>query len=184
MPYYSSTATLTTWQDSSNNTGGTVDPWGSWTTGTSSASVETVWINWVMPNGTQFTIPAYRTNPVPVSDAERERAAREIEERQREWELAQERAEHLLAETLSDPQRRDLREHDYFDVRGSRGGVYRICRGQVRNVLALVDGQPLNRLCAHPQRERVPDADAMLAQALMLQTDEAGFASVANVERY
>jgi len=81
-------------------------------------------------------------------------------------------------------QQRDLREHDYFDVRGSRGGVYRICRGQVRNVLALVDGRPLNRLCAHPQRERVPDADAMLAQALMLQTDEGGFTAIANVEGY
>ena len=183
MPSYSSSTTVT-WQGSSTDTGGTVtvDSWGSWTTGTSSASVDTVWIGWVTANGAQTTLPAYRANP--VSEEERERAAMEIEERQRAWELAQERAEHLLAETLSGPQQRDLREHDYFDVRGSRGGVYRICRGQVRNVLALVDGRPLNRLCAHPQRERVPDADAMLAQALMLQTDEGGFTAIANVEGY
>jgi hypothetical protein len=95
------------------------------------------------------------------------------------------KADALLDECLTATQRRMLREKGFFEVKGSlgeRGGVYQICRGQVQNVYLTIKGERLTRLCAHPAI-RVPDGDAMLAQKLMIETDEEAFWRIANAER-
>lgn len=100
---------------------------------------------------------------------------------------ARERAEKLLRESLSDKQRAELTEKGFFtlechDEKGVRH--YRIRRGQHVNI-DQVDpgsGRVIKRLCAHP-RDQVPDADAMLAQKLMLEASEETFLKIANHHR-
>ena len=94
---------------------------------------------------------------------------------------ARQRAERLLRATLTLEQQRQFEQHGWFDVEGSAGGRYRILTGYQRNVERLgSDGRPTHRLCAHPAD--VPDEDAMLAQKLLLEADEAAFSRIANVE--
>ncbi len=94
---------------------------------------------------------------------------------------AQERAEELLIEMLSDEQRRTREVHGFFEVVGSESGrTYRIRHGIVNNVDRLTeDRRHRDRImCAHPPE--IPDADCHLAQMLLLVTDENAFWDVAN----
>lgn len=95
---------------------------------------------------------------------------------------AKARAERLLVENISPKQREQLRLHGYFDVEIG-GNTYRIKRGRQGNVFSL-DGRGglIERLCIHPEAY-VPDADTMLAQKLLLETDEAAFLRTANHTR-
>ena len=93
--------------------------------------------------------------------------------------MAKERAEKLLRSCLSPQQQDELeRLHHFHLIVGNKR--YRINRGRSRNI-QLIDetGKVVKHLCAHP-REYVPDADTMLAQKLMLETDEESFLKIAN----
>ncbi len=91
------------------------------------------------------------------------------------------RARQLLKANLTLEQTKQLEDRGWFEVLGSLGRRYQVWQGQVRNVIRLgEDGKPASRLCAHPG-EAVPDEDAMLAQKLLLETDEETFTKVANV---
>jgi len=162
-------ATTTTF---TNNTADT-SAWAGWSTTATTANLNVVWNSWATGTGAGTQQVAY----VVRTGADRARAAAEAEERKE----ARERARALLAEHLTARQRRELRDQGWFSLRSSRGGVYRICQGQVQNVLAEVDGRVARRYCAHPQAVRVPDEDAMLAQKLMLESDEDAFLAVANL---
>lgn len=107
--------------------------------------------------------------------------------RMQEIETARSRAEDLLREHLSERQKLDLSQKGYFEVcavnfkEGSRR-YYRIYRGRAGNVFLLdgPQGQKVKKLCCHPL-ERVPDADTMLAQKLMIEMNEDLFLKTANI---
>jgi hypothetical protein len=104
------------------------------------------------------------------------------EEHRRARELASARAEELLLSLLTDEQAASYRERGWFEVRGSRGGRWRIRnRGQSGNVdlMPEIGEEREATYCAHPPGA-LPDADAHAAQMLALVTDEEGFLRVAN----
>lgn len=100
---------------------------------------------------------------------------------QEEWAsvpVLQQRADELLRSVLTAQQQSDLQTHGWFEVMGNLGHHYRIKQGATRNVLQLGDdGQVIRSLCAGP--ESVPVGDVMLAQKLLLETDELAFAFIA-----
>jgi hypothetical protein len=119
--------------------------------------------------------------------AEREAAAREREvayrRRQAVRVAAASRAEELLLSLLSEQQARTYLEHGWFEVRGSRGGRWRIRnQGQAGNVdlMPEIGNEREATFCCHPPGN-LPAADAHLAQMLHLVTDEDGFRRIANV---
>jgi hypothetical protein len=108
-----------------------------------------------------------------------EQRKQENEKREREWKEAQKRAEELLRSCLTPQQVEELdQKHHFHLLVGTR--KYRVNRGRTRNI-ELIDeqGKVVKRLCAHPQ-DLVPDADTMLAQKLMLETNEQEFLKIAN----
>jgi hypothetical protein len=110
----------------------------------------------------------------------REEAARRADA---ERSAAEETARQLLHSMLSETDKRMLAAHGYFEVRGGKSGTrYRIVAGHhgTRNVLELDrHGHPRRRLCAHPFG--VPDGDVLLAQKLVIETNEDLFLATANV---
>jgi hypothetical protein len=109
----------------------------------------------------------------------RARWKREAEERAKGKAAADKRAEELLRSCLTLQQQEELDRLNHFHLLvGDRR--YRIKRGRTRNIELLDEaGRPIKKLCAHPG-EYVPDADTMLAQKLMLETDEEAFLKLAN----
>jgi len=117
--------------------------------------------------------------------ARRERL-RDRQRAQRFRSAADRRAEDLLRSMLSEEQRRELDEHNHFHVRvpdprqlGCQR-VYRIERGFQGNVKLIENGRATRRYCIHADA-RLPHADQMLAQKLMLESDEADFLRIANM---
>ena len=104
------------------------------------------------------------------------------DERRIAREVARTRAEELLLSLLSEEQAASYRERGWFEVRGSKGGRWRIRnRGQSGNVdlMPEIGEEREATYCAHPP-DGLPDADAHVAQMLALVTDEEAFLRVAN----
>lgn len=187
MTYNSNTGS-TLWQlwiNSAATTSGLINAntWTRWVTSTGT-STTTLWAMW--NNGLQNpVIHAGRVEHVESSEAKAQRLAREAafaEERKRlaaEREAALARSKKLLMECLTAQQQETLERHGYFDVKvGPK--TYRISKGWAHNVReVLPDGSLSKTFCAHP-RENVPDFDNMLAQKLILETDEPTFLRMAN----
>ncbi len=97
-----------------------------------------------------------------------------------DWRAAQERAEALLQEILSDEEYRQLDRRGYLEVRSrSRAHrVYRIPRhqGQVKVYEA---GMPVMALCVQSM-EPIPDGDAVLMHKLMIEGNEDEYLRIAN----
>lgn len=93
-----------------------------------------------------------------------------------------ERATALLRSVLSPEARLDLDTNGSFVVEGSAGGRYQLRVGRSGNVQREHDGK-VTRFCIHPV-EAVPDADTVLAQVLLLWTDEPAFNAIANQWSY
>jgi hypothetical protein len=91
---------------------------------------------------------------------------------------ATKKAEELLLLHLTDEQKKQYLEFEYFETTVD-DRVYRIKKGRAGNVYLIDNGKPKFKYCAHPN-DYTPDGDAMLAQLLMLKTDEAGFIKTAN----
>jgi hypothetical protein len=102
----------------------------------------------------------------------REKRAKEEESRKR--------ARALLMQSLTRDQQRSLEERSYFDLNVG-GKHYRIRQGTHGNVRLVQGEQETVSYCAQP--DDVPAEDAMLAQKLMLETDEAAFLRVANARQ-
>jgi hypothetical protein len=127
-----------------------------------------------------------------TAEAREQREAREREAARRQRErravrlVANDRATELLLELLTAEQARSYTERGYFEVRGSRGGRWRIRnRGQQGNVELMAETGELAgaRFCCHPPASGgllLPDADAHIAQMLAIATDEAEFVRTAN----
>lgn len=139
------------------------------------------WISW--NNLAERTVGVRPLRTVTAAHAYRERRAREAREAallqyRKDQAEASKKARRLLYEHLSPPQRKCLRERKFFDVPVG-GKVYRIRQGTHGNVRLLdARGHEQVSYCAQP--DGVPDEDAMLAQKLMLETDERAFLRVAN----
>jgi len=104
--------------------------------------------------------------------------------RRRQKEEAEERARKLLMSLLTPEQRVELEEKKHFhltvmDPDGAER-VYRIDRGMAGNVKLLgPDGRPARSYCIHAD-SRLPYEDQMLAQKLLLESDEGQFLKIAN----
>jgi hypothetical protein len=140
---------------------------------------------WFQPSGyAGVAAPAYeepRESREQVAEVAREHAAA-ARAAAGERENARSRARVLLLAVLTPEQAADYTERDWFEVRGSHGGRWRIRRnGQAGNVDLMPEGgsEPVASFCAHPPGS-LPDADAHLAQLLALVTDEDAFTRVAH----
>lgn len=148
---------------------------------TSSTAATTTWDAW---NERYERIVASTNRIVRPS---REQLQRDLERERRlriEANEARSRAELLLRQHLTEQQVRQLEERKFFEIPVlSRDGAtrrYRIRDGYAGNVDLLgADGKPKRRYCIHP-KDRLPNADAMLAQKLMLETNEELFLQIAN----
>lgn len=105
-------------------------------------------------------------------------AARELDRQAAE---SSKRATALLIQHLDKAQVADFRANRQFIVH-SRDGVrrYRVDYGRAGNVKLLGDGdRVVAKFCIHPDSP-CPNEDVMLAQKLMLETDEEEFLRIAN----
>lgn len=166
---------------------------GSWNVVISCGTADTTFTNatttWEAPSFTWAPYSwagAQRTAGLPHELTPEERTVQERRRQQAEESRRQanELAEELLRSALTPEQIQDLEEYRAFTVTVLRPDgterEYRIHRGQVQNVIGRDrQGRPC-RYCIHPS-EGVPDADAMLAQKLLLETDEEAFLRVAHV---
>lgn len=91
------------------------------------------------------------------------------------------RGRKLLLEWLSEAQRIQYEQHNYFDVTGCHSGKrYRIRHGLGTNIYELDDrGRALTGWCFVPEGYLVA-GDVMLAQKIALETDERGALELAN----
>ncbi len=95
---------------------------------------------------------------------------------------AYKRAEQLLKSMLTKPQRDELRRFGRFTIVGPSGTRYRIHRSDVRNIYVLDQkGNRNHRLCWYMIGRKIPQADQMLAQKIMIEADEEEFLRVAEV---
>ncbi len=93
---------------------------------------------------------------------------------------AEKRANDLLMETLSTQQREEYRANQFFTVKGSSGGTYRIRYGSSNNIVRIdARGEEVERLCFAP-RGGLAHGDSMVAQKIMLETSEPEARQVAN----
>lgn len=93
------------------------------------------------------------------------------------------RAEKLLLANLNPEQREDLVKKNCFFLHLPNGKRYRIDRKTHGNIALIGEGDKIiHTLCAQPPG--IPVDDAILAQKLALETDEAGFLRVANMTRW
>lgn len=117
----------------------------------------------------------------PETQEQREARLKVQAEYEAKRKAAAQRAEQLMFTILKPEQVRQYQDHGYFETEVS-DRIYRIKKGRAQNIEQIVNGKPILRLCAHPS-EWMPDADNMVAQFLMLRTDEAKFLATANKTR-
>jgi len=203
----------TAWIGQDAGISSTTTAWTQWTSSTANTDCTTIttdlWSNWV---GTATTASVtYTTNPTQIyyawvnqrEETLAERAARDqqrmadmaaAQERARQYEEQRkvedarrkeesERAAALLAEHLSEEQKKQLAMKGEFEVEAESGKRYVIARGYAGNVYSLDEKRrKVARHCIHPI-DSVPDHDAMLAQMLWLKWNESEFLKVANTTR-
>jgi hypothetical protein len=173
---------------------GQVITWRAWVTSatttvctTDRITVEQAWEAWQYEVDRHYVEPARR----PVAPRITEEQRRLNAERDRLWQKqvdeeralrveAERKAEILLRSILNPEQKEDLEKKRCFFLY-SKGKKYRIDRGQTGNVKLLDEcNEVVESYCIHPGL-KVPDADAMAAQKLWLETDPDTFKRVANI---
>jgi hypothetical protein len=109
-----------------------------------------------------------------------EEAKRVRDEAQAKAEATKRRARKLLVSCLDDTQRKSYAERGFFYLHTKSGRTYRIDQGTHGNVklIDVTKNRVLGSYCVQPNG--VPAEDAMLAQKLHLEADEAGFIRAAN----
>ena len=100
--------------------------------------------------------------------------------RRSDWREAQERAEALLRELLTDDEYRQLNRRGYLEVASPsrQRRVYRVPRHQGQ-VKVYEGGVPIMALCVQSV-EPVPDGDAVLMHKLMIEGNEDEYLRIAN----
>jgi hypothetical protein len=141
-----------------------------------------VWTNWNLtyiygPSGTQFNY-----TPISIAEVKAERQA-EVAAWLKAEEEALARAERLLLSCLDEIQRDRFQKERVFEVIGRSRRRYLVEYGWAGNVKILDEtGKAVTKLCIHPVRP-VPVPDNLLAQKLMIETDEEQFLKTANHTR-
>lgn len=176
--------------------------WQSWTEtssplcGTYSNSAPTIWLRWNTASAasgctTEIRTPCYAYHPAPETEEQKTarlalEAQRQAEfaaaekKRREEQEEADRRAEKILREHLDTNQRKEYKANAAFHVVTADGKRYRLKKGWAGNVEEIdAAGKAIARYCIHP-RESVPHDDNLLAQKLLLETDEREFRRIAN----
>lgn len=124
-----------------------------------------------------YQIQAYATGSAiftyPSTETPEQYAAQRIK-----YASANKRAEELLLAVLNDKQKKEYVELGYFETLVS-DKVYRIKQGRSGNIRLVTDGKEIEKYCIHPV-DLLPDPDTMLAQFLMLKSDEKAFLAKAN----
>jgi hypothetical protein len=117
-----------------------------------------------------------------ANETPEEKAVREVQEAAlatKRAAAAEVKAEELLLMCLSDAQREQYLKVGYIEINTDTAN-YRIKKGWSKNIEKIAkDGKTECYYCIHPTIA-VPEADNMLAQKLMLETDEANFLLKAN----
>lgn len=167
-----------------------------WATWTSSATITTyatrdtyndiVWARWNTATTTTniALVPRYRAveaeGRARFQEQQRELAAR-LEAQMAEELAAKLKAEQLLLEHLDEKQQEEYKSIRAFNVVSADGQrTYRIREGWAGNVdLLSPEGKVIKRYCIHPDIA-CPVPDNMLAQKLLLETDEKAFIRIAN----
>jgi hypothetical protein len=116
--------------------------------------------------------------PVFYQQADTSQQKADREKRAHETEVAASRADLLLMEFLSHDQAEQYKREKKFELT-INGRIYRVHKGRSGNIQLIEGGKPVARYCAHPEIW-TPDGDTLIAQMLMLQTDEAQFLKIAN----
>lgn len=100
--------------------------------------------------------------------------------RRGDWREAQERAELLLQELLTEDEYRQLNRRGYLEIPSpsQSGRTYRVPRHQGQ-VKVFEEGVPVMALCVQSV-EPIPDADAVLMHKLMIEGNEDHYLRVAN----
>lgn len=151
----------------------TQDVWGYWTAN-----------DWATIGGGSYTVPL--TEVVPLTeeqqaevDERRRVAAIAAEERRLAVAAAKEKARILLLECLEDDQKEELEKDGYFHVE-TRNGTrrYRLRPGGQPVRVHGEDGRHW-AYCIHPDFG-YPEGDVVLAQKLLLESDEEEFLRIAN----
>ncbi len=201
------TANVITWKTWCNGTTSfnTDVEWpNTWTNGGVTTSTcftsNSTWVTWIEEStpirncGPSDDLIAARRRMAELDPVARERrqaqreahseALRQANERAATAALAQRqadaRAEALLRQNLTLQQQLDFERTKSFVVNGFNNVRYRIRKGRVANVDVVgKDGRVQDRLCFHPGLP-CPDFDVMLAQKLLLESDEAHALRVAN----
>jgi hypothetical protein len=190
-------ATWVSWVDATSNSstamttssGATV--WTCWNNGyatTASTNTSDTWTIWAT-SGTVLTVSHQPARQLTAEEIEQNRIATEERNRQyqeaeakrkQEREAADAKAKELLVVFLTPSQRQALETMHAIALESITGKKYRIRKGWAGNIDELDDkGEVVATLCVHPN-EAVPEYDNMLAQMLMIQTDEARLLRTAN----
>lgn len=155
---------------------------------------DTTWNNWVQVHDYEAADRETRVRRQVASgkqpSAEQLEQWRQEEIRQREANekrlkdeiAAKDKAITLLKSCLTRQQIEEYEQKKHFHLHVG-GKVYRIEQGSHGNVkLVDKDGKVKRSFCVQPRG--IPDGDVMLAQKLMLETDEKGFYERSNVTEY
>jgi hypothetical protein len=154
-----------------NGTSG--DIWYRWSVDCSTATDSLVWQTWATTTSCTTTDVHYlAVNEWPSIDEQRQEQDAEV------------RAAALLQSLLSEVQRRQLQERQYFELMVEGGEKparrYRIYRGSAGNIKRLdAEGNEVESWCVHPRG--IPDCDVMAGQMLHLMHDDEGLRKTANV---
>jgi len=94
------------------------------------------------------------------------------------------RARRLLLRHLSEDQRHEYVNSGSFHVQGESGRLYKLSHKWAGNIEVVTKpwGDPLATLCIHPI-ERIPIEDSLLAQKLLIESDEDELHAIANREQ-
>jgi len=175
-----------------NNTASTSATWGDWNqqlyVNTANATGPTTWSTWNTTDVSgSFTWRIWNTGTASThvhvqqaQDMETYRRAQDA--RLQAQKLADQKAEQLLKENLSDEQRKEYESDSKFLVEAKSGRKYEIVKGTHGNVFLLDEnGKRVQKFCVQPAG--VPVGDANLAQKLWIEADEDEFVRRANVTR-
>jgi hypothetical protein len=163
-----------TWTVTAATTSATTNlVWDAWTTGATSTGSMTVWQTWC-----DNTTGSYPYAP-PLTEEQIAANAETARVRQQEQEKAKRRARELLVSCLEDDQKEELERDGFFHVE-TRDGTrrYKLRPGSAPIRVKGEDGRKWS-YCIHPDYGFPPE-DVVLAQKLLIESDEDEFLRIAN----
>lgn len=139
----------------------------------------TAWVEYTASANTTLTWTAWNTSDTTSVNYT---APHQTEEQRLQLARRNERARELLVACLTSRQRRELEARGYFHVETARGRRrYRLAPGRAPIRVHGEDGSQWS-YCIHPDAG-FPQEDVVLAQKLLLETDEEAFLRIANASR-